>query len=503
MVNSIARSGLLSLHLFLTVCLSRSGEVRVSILDQASGNPVAARVHLIDANGKAQRPAGLPFWSDHFVCDGKAALELPDGSYTYTVERGPEFTAASGRFELPAAQERPVTVRLRRIVNLPEEGWFSGETHVHRPLKDVELLMRAEDLHVAQVITWWNRTNPWKDSAPPAAVRNFDGNRFYQLVSGEDERDGGALLFCDLQKPLEITRGAQHFPSSLVYAREARQLGAKWLDAEKPFWWDFPLWLAHGMADTVGIAHNHMHRGGVLENEAWGRSRDRKKYPGPHGNALWTQQIYYHALNGGLRLPPSAGSASGVLPNPPGYNRAYVHIEGRFTYEKWRDGLLAGRSFVSNGPLLRCRANGKLPGEVFKDDRPIEVTLEGEVDSRDQIKSVELVRNGLVEQIKLPAKFTVQKSGWFLVRAVTDLTNTFRFASTAPWYVEIGGLPQAVPTDSARFFIDWSKERMKTLENRPELTAAQREQVLQPWRATLKFWEDKLAGPSPAGTVIQ
>lgn len=71
--------------------------------------------------------------------------------------------------------------------------------------------------------------------------------------------------------------------------------------------------------------------------------------PPPLGNGLWTLEIYYHALNSGLRISPSAGSASGVLPNPVGYNRAYVHIDGDFTYEKWRDGLLAGRSFVSNG----------------------------------------------------------------------------------------------------------------------------------------------------------
>jgi hypothetical protein len=54
-----------------------------------------------------------------------------------------------------------------------------------------------------------------------------------------------------------------------------------------------------------------------------------------------------------------------VLPNPVGYDRVYVHLGSDLNYEKWWEGLRAGRSFVSNGPLLRCRANGKLPGEVF------------------------------------------------------------------------------------------------------------------------------------------
>jgi hypothetical protein len=67
-----------------------------------------------------------------------------------------------------------------------------------------------------------------------------------------------------------------------------------------------------------------------------------------------------------LRLPPSAGSASGVLPNPVGYDRVYVQLDGELSYEKWWDGLKLGRVFVSNGPLLRCRANGQWPGHIFK-----------------------------------------------------------------------------------------------------------------------------------------
>jgi hypothetical protein len=498
------RHALSALLLFCTLPAVTAGEARITVIDRDTGQPTPARIHLLNSEGKPQRPPGFPAWHDHFVCNGTAVLDLPDGTYTCTVERGPEFTAATNKFEILGGQSRDIRRRLRRITNLAMEGWFSGETHVHRAAKDVELLMQAEDLHVAQVITWWNRKDLWKEAGPGEPIKKFDGNRFYHVVSGEDERDGGALLYCDLARPLDITGGAEHFPSSLLYAKQARERGAKWLDAEKPFWWDFPMWVAHGVADTVGIAHNHMNRGGVLENEAWGRARDREKYPAPHGNALWTQQIYYHALNGGLRLPPSAGSASGVLPNPVGYNRAYVHLAGEFTYEKWRDGLLAGRSFVSNGPLLRCRANDQLPGHIFKSDGPIELTLEVQLHSRDPINSVELVRNGIVERIDLGTRefprrpsFTIDRSGWFLVRAVADVTNTFRFASTAPWYVEIAGRSPAVPRDSAQFFIDWCQQRIDILEKRAELSAAQKEQVLEPWRAARKFWEAKLAARVP------
>ena len=108
-----------------------------------------------------------------------------------------------------------------------------------------------------------------------------------------------------------------------------------------------------------------MNRRGMYEDEAWGRPRDTKRLPPPRGNGFWTQEIYYHILNCGLRIPPSAGSASGVLNNPLGYNRMYVQLDGDLSYPAWWDGLRAGRVFVTNGPLLRVRADGQPPGHVF------------------------------------------------------------------------------------------------------------------------------------------
>src|SRR5207247_9742735 len=107
---------------------------------------------------------------------------------------------------------------------------------------------------------------------------------------------------------------------------------------------------------------------------------------------------YYHVLNCGLRLPPSAGSASGVLPNPVGYDRVYVHLDGELSYEKWWGGLKAGRVFVSNGPLLRCRANGEWPGHVFKAQagQPLNLEVTVAVESRDAVSSLEIIQNGRV-----------------------------------------------------------------------------------------------------------
>src|SRR5262249_21619906 len=126
----------------------------------------------------------------------------------------------------------------------------------------------------------------------------------------------------------------------------------------------------------------------------WGKPRDTKRLPPPRGNGFWTQEIYYHLLNAGLRVPPSAGSASGVLPNPVGYNRVYAHVGGAVSYEKWWEALAAGRAFVANGPLLRVRVGGHLPGHVFTgpEGKAIDLEVKAALTARDPIRSLEIIK---------------------------------------------------------------------------------------------------------------
>ena len=439
------------------------------IRDEA-GKPLAARIHLTDGAGKPVDPAQpeLPFWHDHFVCDGIASFPVASGTYQYEIEKGPEWKSIKGEISITGGTTS-VALKMQRLVDMSAEGWWSGETHIQRDRAQIPLLMKAEDLWVAQATTWWNDSNAWSGKTPPACpFSNTEDGRLYNIMAGGDERGGGALLMFGLKEPFPLAgyQGkTREWPLSGFFLEMTKKRGA-WIDAEKPFWQDFPIWLASGKLDSIGVAHNHMHRSGVLDNEAWGRSRDRVKYPGVHGNGLWTHDLYFSALNSGLRLPPSAGSASGVMPNPVGYNRMYVHTGGKLDWKTWWDGFKAGRVVVSNGLLLRLTANGTLPGEVLKvASGPLQVHLAGKLDSQDPIKSVELIRNGRSEIIQLPALVTINESGWFLVRAIADVNHTFRFAMTAPWYVELGAEPMKPRKQDTGFFLDWTRQRIAEIKN--------------------------------------
>ncbi|MCU0961659.1 MAG: CehA/McbA family metallohydrolase [Pirellulaceae bacterium] len=481
----------------------RRGSLEIRVVEAQTNQPLAVNMFLRNARGQVQKPPGQPFWKDHFAFRHQITLELRPGRYTFEIERGPEYQVRTGEFEIEPGAADSTEVELARFVDMKREGWWSGDLHVHRPPADIPLLMEAQDLHIAPVITWWNQTSAWRDQPlPDPALVQFDGNRFYHLLSGEDERAGGALLYFNLPRPLPLSAGAgTEYPPMSHFVELARAEPQAHIEIEKPFWWDVPVWIALGVTDSIGLAHNHLWRSGVLDNEAWGRPRDRVRYPGPRGTGYWSQDIYYHLLNCGVRIAPSAGSASGVLDNPVGYNRVYVHCGESLTWDAWWEGLRAGRVVVTNGPLLRPTVNGELPGHVFR-AQPGEVlalSMRLNLALRDRVDYLEVVRDGqVIQEVRLDEyrdrrgelpPVTFEESGWLLVRAVTANPDTFRFASSGPYYVEIGGRPR-VSRQSAQFFLDWMDERIAKLQLDDPQQQADVRTYLD--RARL-FWQQKVA----------
>ncbi len=488
-----------------------TGRVTFTILDAATDEPIAGRIHLADAAGKPVLCDRLPSFRDHFSCPGQATLTLPSGRYTYAMERGPEYSRAGGSFDVKAGATAGVSGTLKRIADLASKGWWSGDLHVHRPVKDMQLLMQAEDLHIAPTLTWWNKSNAWAGSRPPKnRVLQFDDDRFCDILGGEDERQGGAFMYFRMHTPVDITQAEPEYPCALHFVEQAMQQPGAWVDIEKPFWWDVPVALAYGYGDSIGLLNNHCWRSQMLDNEAWGKPRDMKQFPSPHGNGLWSQHIYYHILNSGIRIAPSAGSASGVLTNPLGYNRVYVYTGSReLDYNLWWENLRKGISFVTNGPLIMPDVSGHRPGHVFKapEGRTVELEIKLSITSNDPIRCVEVVRNGSVvmkygspRQVVPPEQFSGKgavlgtlkftESGWFLIRVTADVPNTFRFASTAPYYVEIGDKTHHLDPRSIEFFRDWVDERIGRIDLKDP---ARREEVLKYHRKAQQFWRERLA----------
>lgn len=468
-------------------------------MDRETGEPIPCRMHLRKAGSlRPQRPSDrrLPYWHDHFIFPGTVTLELPVGTYEFQLERGPEYVRRSGHFVLNPLANDAQRVDLLRFADMAAEGWWSGDLDVRRPQREMELLLLAEDLHVVGLT---GGSSDARESAQPVLPKpqQFGDSRFLLSDAAIRAHPGGELMLFGLQQPPLPTDPNREWPSPVEFAQQVRKQGG-WVDVSRPYWWDLPLLVASKQVDSIQVLHSDFCRSRFVDHSSRGKAPDRSLFPGTAGLAQWSQAVYFHLLNCGLQIPPSAGSGSGEAPNPAGYNRLYVHAEKPFTQQKWWENLRKGQVVVTNGPLLLPLVEGELPGHVFtaEDGQAVELEVALTLHTRDPISYLEIIKDGQVEynirfdqyaqNPRLP-KVCFEHSGWFLLRAVNDVTETYRVAITGPYYVQIGNQPR-ISRRSAQFFVDWVYQRARQIAQLedPEL----RGKLLQQHRVARDFWQD-------------
>jgi hypothetical protein len=482
-------------------CAAADGKLLLTVVDAKTHKPVACRLHLMGPGKRPKKIEGFPFWSDHIVFPGKILLNLPVGFYTFELERGPEYYNVTGNFSIERFADDSKEVELRRVVDMSEEGWWSGDMYVRRNVRDLELIVSADDLHVAQAITWWNNKVDvsGRNAKPKNRLVTFDGNRVYELSCGGFTRGGTELLCFHVPEPMLLPGQSDEWPSLAQQIQRARQKenSELWVDAAASYGWDLPMLVANGLIDSIEVANSHFGRATMQPDTRPGKPRDANRYAGPFGYARWSQDVYFKLVDCGLRIPPTAGSGTGVSPNPAGYNRVYVYLGSSFDYRDWWRNLKAGQVVVTNGPLLRAKVENELPGHTFQGEEGKEMSLQIglTLTTREPISYLEIVQDGQVRETirfedyvkagRLPP-LHFKHSGWFLLRAVAETSGTYRFAMTAPYYVEFGSKPR-ISKKSAQFFYDWVNERARQIQIDDP---AKRREVMDYHRKARDFWQN-------------
>jgi len=481
--------------------LCKQGTVEFIITDKLTGREKSCRLYVYNDKGQPQYDEDCPSCFGHFICQGQTQLRLPEGNYTYQAEVGKEFHTVTGTIHVSNKQTVIKKIELVRFADITSQGWYAGDLHNHTSIDVTQMLMKAENIHITYVPWWWINHSFGKGSEKSLfeykPLIQFNGNRFLYTRAGEDERRDATLMFFGMPEDMEIGYTSWTYPPPVHFAETFGKIDNVWVHLDHMFWWDTPALLASGELDSIEVLNNNFTREHDNDTEAWGKPRDMQKYPHPSGNAVYQQDVYFHMLNCGFRIPPAAGSAACVGGEPFGYNRVYVKVSGKLTWTKWWENLRAGKCFITNGPLLRVKANGKYPGHVFKAGKngTIKLKFNIDLDSRDQVSEVQIINNGkIVRSIPYSnwpkngkiGPIKCAKSGWIVVRALTKDTNTYRFAMTAPYYIEIGDSPKHISKASVEFFLDWARQAS---ELNTEVDPDKKYTFDAYSKKTIKFWE--------------
>lgn len=431
---------------------SRPGVIKGAIRDAATGKPTYAKIRVTDiADNQAYMPAKAiktmpqktqPGVRHYFYAHGNYEIALPPGRFRIEVVRGICHEEAVTYSEVGSGVTHVHDFDIPVLKDMHTSGWYSGNTHTHYHLEIDEdpddrlrMVPPAEDLDVSIISYLIRNDAPYITNRYPIGnLPQFSKNGTF-IDMGEEARNNrtfseygyGHCLFVGIKKPIEpVSTGllskdgkAPDFPTISMLSEEAKKAGATTIWCHNGDGMECPVVVAYGLLDAYNLADG-------LD----------AKY-----------ENYYRLLNCGFKLPASTGTDWWIYD----HNRVFAKIDGAFSYEKWLAAIRAGRTFVSNGPLLEFEVNGKGPGDTVTDASRLRVTARAL--SRLAFDKIEIVMNGEVvaeqhalrgRESKLEAEIPIDRGGWIAARVVsaTKTHANFRvFAHTSPIYLRVADAP--------------------------------------------------------------
>lgn len=470
---------------------AQSGRIEVDIRDETTGNPVPAIMQIIAPNGSPVRAVGATYRDGWNLIDGTMKYRGRPGDYRYQVIHGPEFSRGRGGFTLDKGAGTVDILELPRHANMAEEGWYGGDTLCLESAKKTKPWLSAVGLEAAACLV-----SSIADAA--AAENEVDASGPWAEQSGYvDRRSAGGLAFHHWMPPAEVPLG---LPSTrlLVMSKQGGAGEATHNTIYRLWQRDVPIWLASGKVDSIALLSEHLTEGKAARFDPF-YDPDPGRFIGKLGPGKMVEHIYWQVLEAGLRLPPSAGSGFGKDSRMVGYNRVYANLASP-TREAWWAAVAQGRSLVTNGPLLRAKVNGHLPGTTFSlsAGKKLQLDVTARLTVSDPVDYLDVVFNGeqiyqarLDEYAKQGGRIPlleVGESGWLVVRVVTGVGETYRFASTAPFYFEIEQQPR-ISKQAVEMFVDWLDKAQEAVRAQSGDAWAAEKPYMD---AARKFWLKRL-----------
>jgi hypothetical protein len=196
-----------------------------------------------------------------------------------------------------------------------------------------------------------------------------------------------------------------------------------------------------------------------------------------------------------------------------------VRVDGPFDYASWIRGFKAGRSFVTNGPMVTLDVQSRGPGEELELRAGTSTALDVKVSvtSEAPLDKVEVLVNGKAviarkangsTRLTLRESIPIQHSSWIAAR-VEGPWNRFivndsgAYAHTSPVYVHVGGEPIAVRED-LRYFVHWIEQLIVKVRSQGKFaTPERRDTVVKLFGEALEVYRRREAAAGRMGGTAE
>jgi hypothetical protein len=393
--------------------------------------------------------------------DGVCEVSLPVGLVHVEVSKGFEYVPLDEQIALKQGQ-LSVRLALERWSNTRRDGWYSGDARAHFLSPQAALLeAAAEDVAVVNLLAIAHRFKS-EDGRECRSVPNI------LAFSGQcpaAEKDGhlvvvntlnrhavlGSLGLLNCHRPVyPMSFGSPESLDDWTMANWCDQCHRKgglvvWAENNRTLMNSCGLW-GEVLADVF------LGKIDALETDF---------------NEVGSEDLWWDALlSCGLRIPLVGTSGKDSNRQAVGTVRTFARLNPGevLTYKNWIEAVRAGRTYVSNGPLVSLVVEGQDPGAVI--DLPSgkqTVQIRAEARSWYSLKNLCLLLNGDSAAVAraagspstavLEMEMPVTTSGW--IRAVCEgerdpLEGRVVQAITSPVYVNILGRPPIPKPPTAR-----------------------------------------------------
>ena len=433
------------------------GRLDLAIQDEA-GAATAARLGLYGADGRLPIPSAdavqirkfddltrtfllrdYAVWPHDnrfvFYVDGRYQARVPAGSYQLVATKGIEYRMLNETIEVRADETTRKTYRLKRYVDMPRKGWYSGDVHIHsarhQEHDSARLLAqsRAEDVHVANILKMGNVAKTYFPQYAWGRAGRYQRGAHTLAPGQEDPRTLtlGHTIHLNIESPVRFAD--DYFNYHRVFEAVAAQGGVSGFAHTAGGEWG----VAEGM--TIQAAFGLLDFGEVMQ-------------AGKIGTDVW-----FALLNLGYRISPAAGTDYPYLDHP-GAVRSYVETGPDYSVDAWFSGLEQGNTFVTNGPILDLTVNGHAIGGELRVDNGDQLNVSASAVLNPDfgtLARLELIKHGEViasesseegaENLTLRLAEAARESAWYVLRAhgrgPGDAASLA--AMTAPVYVVVDG----------------------------------------------------------------
>jgi hypothetical protein len=396
------------------------------VIQDFDGQPTTCSLLIRDAQRRvypnpSRRLAPDFFFHEQIYRSDGETISLAPGQYQVVAYRGPEYL--SQEIELTVVDNQPpkaLEIRLERWIHMAQEGWFSGDHHVHaagcahyeNPTEGVspQDMMRhlvGEDLNIGCVLSWgpcWYYQKQFFDGKVSDLSLPRNLMRYDVEVSGFPSAHAGHLCLLNLtEDDYPGTHSIEEWPTwTLPVLQWGKQQGGVVGYSHSGWGLALPDYLPDGSRGALPRTW------GGADAARRGRAADRlPDYAMPpfdgiganefivttaHGvcdfisavdtPAIWELNIWYHTLNCGFRSRISGETDFPcIYGERVGLGRSYVQIpnvEGAgLQYEDWVQGLKSGRSYVSDGlsHLLQFSVGEQQLGVAGPDGEPSQLSI--------------------------------------------------------------------------------------------------------------------------------